>query len=507
LKPSDLIYLLPELVLLLTATLIFVLDMIPSLHRRSAERTGSNTLAWLPYVALAGLGAAALALIPSLNGVQQGATQTTAPGFAMLVADPFALFFKALAILGVALVILTAIPYLRGRTPYSGEFYALLLMVALAISLAVSAVNLIMIYLSMEFLSITSYVLAGYLRHDRKSGEAAIKYFLYGAAASGVMLYGMSLLYGATGTTDLAGISDSLRGMTAGQINWLAIPALVLLLVGFGFKASLVPFHQWAPDTYEGAPTPITAFLSTASKATGFAILMRVFLTAMGPIQVQWTALLAAVAMVTMTIGNLSALRQTNMKRLLAYSSIAQAGYILIGVAAVIADPALEFTGINGVLVYLFAYLVTNVGAFTVVIAFETATGRTEVKDYAGLIRRSPWLAALMLTFLLSLAGIPPTAGFIGKFYVFGPAVQAQMWVLVAVAAVNSVIAAFYYLNIVRYMFLVPAEENAGAVQVPAPFGGALAATGALTLLLGLLPGPLIAWASASADTLLASLR
>jgi NADH-quinone oxidoreductase subunit N len=495
LKPSDLIYLLPELVLLLTATLVFLLDLV---GRKSQSK------AWLPYVALAGLSAAALALIalaliPGLSGAQHVTT--------MLVSDPFALFFKALAILGVALVILTAIPYLRGRTPYSGEFYAFLLIVVLAISLAVSSVNLIMIYLSMEFLSITSYVLAGYLRQDRKSGEAAIKYFLYGAAASGVMLYGMSLLFGATGTTDLGSISASLRGMSQGQIDWLAIPALVLMLVGFGFKASLVPFHQWAPDTYEGAPTPITAFLSTASKATGFAILMRVFLTAMGSVQVQWTALLAAIAMVTMTLGNLSALRQTNMKRLLAYSSIAQAGYILIGVAAVIANPLKTFTGINGVLIYLFAYLVTNVGAFAVVIAFETATGGTEVKDYAGLIRRSPWLACLLLIFLLSLAGIPPTAGFIGKFYVFGAAVQAQMWILVAVAAVNSVIAAFYYLNVVRYMFLVPAEENAGPIQIAAPFGGALAATGALTLLLGLLPGPLIAWASASADTLLAALR
>jgi NADH-quinone oxidoreductase subunit N len=498
LKLSDLIYLLPELVLLLAATLVFLLDL--------AGRKGQSK-AGLPYVALAGLGVAALALIPSLGSTQPVATVTPARGFAMLVSDPYALFFKAVAILGVALVILTAIPYLRGRTPYSGEFYALLLIVALAICLAVSAVNLIMIYLSMEFLSIASYVLAGYLRQDRKSGEAAIKYFLYGAAASGVMLYGMSLLFGATGTTDLAGISASLSSMSQGNINWLAIPALILLLVGFGFKASLVPFHQWAPDTYEGAPTPITAFLSTASKATGFAILMRVFLTAMGPVQVQWTALLVAVAMLTMTLGNLSALRQTNMKRLLAYSSIAQAGYILIGVAAVISNPLKTFTGINGVLIYLFAYLVTNVGAFAVVITFETATGKTDVKDYAGLVRRSPWLASLLLIFLLSLAGIPPTAGFVGKFYVFGAAVQAQMWVLVAVAAVNSVIAAFYYLNVVRYMFLVPADENAGPIRISPPLGGALAATGVLTLLLGVLPGPLIAWASASADTLLVSLR
>jgi NADH-quinone oxidoreductase subunit N len=498
LKPSDLIYLLPELVLLLAAVLIFAIDLI--------RRKDSRSQTWLPYAALAGLGLAALALIPGLTSSQRLTGPLTAQGL-MLVADPFALFFKALAILGIALVILAAIPYLRGRTPYSGEFYAFLLIVAVAISLAVSAVNLVMIYLSMEFLSITSYVLAGYLRQDRKSGEAAIKYFLYGAAASGVMLYGMSLLYGATGTTELTGISASLERMAPEQVSWLAIPALVLLLVGFGFKASLVPFHQWAPDTYEGAPTPVTAFLSTASKATGFAILVRVFLTAFGSVQVQWSALLAAIAIVTMTLGNLAALRQRNMKRLLAYSSIAQAGYILIGVAAFIDKPLQAFTGINGVLIYLFAYLVTNVGAFTVVTAFETATGKTEVKDYAGLIRRSPWLASLLLVFLLSLAGIPPTAGFIGKFYVFGAAVQAQMWILVAVAVVNSVIAAFYYLNVVRVMFLVPPEEDAAPIHIAAPFGGALAATGVLTLLLGLIPGPLIAWASVSASTLFVGLR
>ena len=200
----------------------------------------------------------------------------------MLAADPFALFFKALAIISIAMVILTAMPYMRGRTPYPGEFYALLLVVGVGDLLAVSATNLVLIYLGMEFLSITSYVLAGYLRNDRKSGEAALKYFLYGATASAVMLYGMSLLYGATGTTDLAGIASALAGKAPGELVWLTMPAIILLVAGFGFKASLVPFHQWAPDTYEGAPTPVTAFLSTASKATGFAILMRVFFVALG---------------------------------------------------------------------------------------------------------------------------------------------------------------------------------------------------------------------------------
>ncbi len=489
-KSTDLIYLLPELILLLGAVAVFALDLVGGKWPPKS---------WLPIVALGVLLLALLGLIPSLGGTHVVAT--------MLTIDPFALFFKALIIIGIAIVILTAMPYMRNRTPYTGEFYALLLIVGLAACLAVSANNLVLIYLSMEFLSITSYVLAGYLRQDRKSGEAAIKYFLYGATASAVMLYGMSLLYGATGTVDLVEVRLALEGKAPGELIWLTVPAIILLLAGFGFKASLVPFHQWAPDTYEGAPTPVTAFLSTVSKATGFAILMRVFLVALGLVQMQWVALLVAVSVLTMTLGNLTALRQTNVKRLLAYSSIAQAGYILIGVAAALADPRRTFTGINGVLIYLFVYLFTNVGAFAVVIAIEAATGKVDLKDYAGLVHRAPWLASLLTIFLLSLAGIPPTGGFIGKFFVFGAAVQSQMWVLVAIAAVNSVIAAFYYLNVVRYMFFVPSEEDAGPIRVGLPLQAALAVAALVTLLLGILPGPLIAWASASARTLLVALR
>jgi NADH-quinone oxidoreductase subunit N len=490
LKSTDLISLLPEFILLLGAAAVFALDI---LVRRWRSKV------WLPTVALGVLLLALLAMIPSLGKTQVVAT--------MLVVDPFALFFKVLAVVAVALVILLAMPYLRDRTPYAGEFYALLLIVTLAICLAVSSVNLIMIYLSMEFLSITSYVLAGYLRQDRKSGEAAVKYFLYGATASAVMLYGMSLLFGATGTTGLVGIRNALAAKPVNELLWLTAPAIILLLAGFGFKASLVPFHQWAPDTYEGAPTPITAFLSTASKATGFAIMIRVFIVALGLAQMQWVALLMAVSVVTMTLGNLAALRQTNVKRLLAYSSIAQAGYILIGLAAVLADPSRTFTGLNGLLFYLFAYLFTNIGAFAVVIAIEVHTGKVEIKDYAGLARRAPGLAVLLTMFLLSLAGIPPTAGFMGKFFVFGAAVQSQMWFLVVIAAVNSVVAAFYYLNIVRYMYFVPAEDEGERVKVGAPLQVVLGVTAFLTLLLGVMPGPLYAWASESTKALLLVLR
>lgn len=493
---GSIIYLLPELILLLAAAVVFGLDLV--WYRRRSPGAGSDPLA---YVALAGLGLAALGLLPSLGMTTQVA--------GMIAVDPFAFFFKALALAGVALVILTAIPFMRTRTPYAGEFYGFLLIATLAICLAVSATNLILIYLSMEFLSITSYILAGYLRNDRRSGEAALKYFLYGATASGIMLYGMSLLYGGTGSVQLGGIAAALDSRTPDQMLWLAIPAMILMVAGFGFKASLVPFHQWAPDTYQGAPTPITAFLSTASKATGFAILIRVFFGAFGSPELrdEWVVLLTAIAILTMTIGNLAAIKQSNIKRLLAYSSIAQAGYILIGVAAVLAEPENTFNGLNGVLIYLMAYLFTNVGAFAVVIAIEASTGRTDLKDYSGLARTSPWLAGLLTFFLLSLAGIPPTGGFIGKFFVFGAAVQSQMWLLLLAAAVNSVIAAFYYLNVVRYMFLMPADEPAAPERVARPLALALCITAVATLLLGILPGPLIRWASQSAQALVASLR
>lgn len=493
---NDLIFLLPELLLLLAAALIFILDIVGRRPEDPATLTRPPK-PWLPYVALIGLGAAALGLLPSLG--------QTAAAAAMLAADPFAIFFKALAIIGVALVVLTAMPYMRTRTPYGGEFYALLLIAAAAICLAVGATNFVMLYLAMEFLSITSYILAGFFREDRKSGEAAIKYFLYGATASAVMLYGMSLLYGATGTTDFGGVAQALGKLAGADLLWLGGPAIILMLVGFGFKASLVPFHQWAPDTYEGAPTPVTAFLSTASKATGFAILLRVFLVALGGLQPLWANLLVAVAIVTMTLGNLTAIRQANIKRMLAYSSIAQAGYMVIGVAATTAGRApmaSPFAGVNGVLIYLLAYLVTNVGAFAVVIAIEQRSGKVEIKDYAGLVRRAPWLAATLFVFLLSLAGIPPTAGFVGKLFVFGAAVRANLIPLAVIGALNAVVSAFYYLNVVRVMFFTPPEPDAEAVTVERPLQVAVLLTAALTLLIGLFPGPLIAWASQSVQLL-----
>jgi proton-translocating NADH-quinone oxidoreductase chain N len=459
------------------------------------EGEGSRKTVWIPTLALIGLGAALVATI-----LLWGKPPTTV--LAMMAVDPFALFFKVLAILSVMLVILAAVPYLQDRSRYRGEFYALLVFAALAISLASASINLVSVYLAMEFLSITSYVLAGYLRDDLKSNEAGIKYFLYGAVASAAMLYGMSLLYGATGTTDLAQIASLL---TAGDpsIQWLAVASIVLLLAGFAFKIVLAPFHQWAPDTYEGAPTPVTAFLSVGSKAAGFAILIRVFLTALPAFRwnIGWMAFLMALSIISMALGNLIALRQTNIKRMLAYSSIAQAGYIIIGVICLALNGQEGFLGLNDTLFYLFAYLFANLAVFSAVIAFETATGSSEISDYRGLIRRSPVIAVVLLVGLLSLAGIPGTGGFLGKFFVFGSAIQfqtTQTLVLAIIAVITSVVAAFYYLNVVRYMFFEKVEEGAQSFSVPLGLKVGLAVTAAGILIIGIYPQPFMNLATQS---------
>jgi len=493
----------PELILLLTGLVVLIVDLIwrdGASSGEDAQASDAKTI-WIPAIALVGLGAALAATILLL-----GTPPTIVLG--MMTVDPFALFFKIIALSCVMLVILAAVPYLKGRTPYPGEFYALLVFAGLAISLASSGIDLISVYLGMEFLSITSYVLAGYLRGDPKSSEAGIKYFLYGAVTSAVMLYGMSLLYGATGTTNLSQIALLL--MTGGaSLQWLAVASIVLLLAGFSFKIVLAPFHQWAPDTYEGAPTPVTAFLSVGSKAAGFAILIRVFLTALSADafrwEIGWMAFLMSLSIISMFLGNLVALRQTNIKRMLAYSSIAQAGYIIIGVICLRFDAESAFMGLNGSLFYLFAYLLTNLAVFTGVIAFESATGSTEISDYRGLVSRSPALAGVLLIGLLSLAGIPGTGGFLGKFFVFGSAIQfgvTQTYVLAGLGMLTTVIAAFYYLNVVRYMFFESAEEGAQPVSVPLGLKVGLAITAAGILVVGIYPQPFLDLATDSMQML-----
>jgi proton-translocating NADH-quinone oxidoreductase chain N len=312
------------------------------------------------------------------------------------------------------------------------------------------------------------------------------------------MLYGISLIYGLTGATNLTAIGKALLSPSslAASAPWLMLPAIVFMLAGFGFKIALVPFHQWSPDAYEGAPTPVAAFLSVGPKAAGFAVLIRVLLTALPAYQVDWVAILAGLSLVSMTFGNLVAIQQSNIKRMLAYSGIAQVGYIVVGLVSL--GP--QTLGIPGVLLFILAYLFTNLGAFVAVVAFGHAAGSDEIADYAGLVRRAPFLAAAMVVFFMSLAGIPPTGGFLGKLFVFGAAIQkgSNLFLLLAVVGViNSVISLYYYFNVVRQMFFLPAKE-ATSLYIPPSLVAAVAITMVMTLVMGLYPQPFIDLASRS---------
>lgn len=471
------VFLLPQIILFLTSVVVFGLDLVVN-----------NEKKWLPYLALGGTSASLAVAVYLIVGAAPP-TEPILEG--MLALDSFALFFQIFAALVAGVVIISSLNYIRDCTPYSAEFYSLLLFASIAVALVAAASDLIMIYVAFELLSITSYILTGYLRDDPKSTEAAVKFFLYGAMASAVMLYGMSLLYGVTGSTNLSTIASVHMEVDA-SLQRVILPAIILILVGFGFKIAAVPFHQWAPDAYEGAPTPVTAFLSVGPKAAGFAVLMRVLSVALPGFHTDWVALLSALSMTTMTLGNLVAISQKNIKRMLAYSSIAQAGYMLMGVASWnLWQSANIFDGISGVLFYLLVYLFANLGAFSTVIAFERSTGSNNIEDYAGLMQRSPFLAGTMIVFLLSLVGIPGTGGFIGKFFIFGAAIRAEFYGLVVVAALNSIISAFYYLNVARYMFFEPSSEKS-QVKPSLALKVALVVNCVLVLVLGLYAQPFL---------------
>jgi len=480
---ESLILLSPQLLLLAWALVVFGLDL--------AFKKPRDVVA---YVALAGF---APPLAAAVYLLANGSNQSLLSG--MVRVDAFSLYFAIIACLAAGLVILASMEYIKARTRYRGEFYALLLLATLAMSLMSSSSNLIMIYLSIEFMSLTSYVLVGFFRDDPKSAEGGMKYFLFGAVTSALMLYGMSLMYGATGTTDLQEIASNLAAIQATMppTRWLILPSILLMIAGFSFKMALVPFHQWSPDAYEGAPTPVATLLSVGPKAMAFAILLRVLLTAVPAFQFDWVAILMGISLVSMTLGNLTAIRQTNIKRMLAYSSIAQAGYILVGVVSIV-----PFTiGIDGVLFYLMAYLFTNAGVFIAVIAFSHVTNSDEISDYAGLVRRAPALAAVMVIFFMSLAGLPPTAGFVGKLLVFGAAVQAGYYYLAIIGALNSVISVVYYFNVVRQMFFLPppTEEPLSLPRFPM---AAVVVCVVLVMVIGLYAQPLIDLVSRSVTVL-----
>ncbi len=491
---------LPELILLFGGLLILFLDTTLGNKNDSGRGYMAITVLFL-LVGLVGV------IVQfgqfSLTGLQREAFTA----LHVIQIDSFGLFVKITIYTSMLIVAIAGGAFMNPRVAGKGEFWSLFLFVTLSMSLAVSASNLLLLFLTIEFLSITSYILVGIVREDKRSVEAGVKYFLYGSVASSVMLYGMSLLYGASGSLDLVTIGQAFAENPA--LEPVALVTILLLLVGLGFKTSLAPFYQWAPDTYDGAPTPITAYLSTASKAVGFAVMARVFIVAFGPYRAEWVPILAGLSILTMSIGNLVALRQTSVKRMLAYSSVAQAGYILMGLVAVVSSvqgdlQTLTMNGLNGVLIYLFAYLFTNVGAFMVVMAVEDDAGNANVSSFEGLSQRSPVLAWSMFIFLLSLTGIPLTGGFIGKFYVFGAAVQHQYFWLTLVAVINAGVAAYYYLNVARAMFFGAHSETQPprfAISLPLQIGLVICVFA--TFWIGIYPPNVIDWADAASRQLL----
>jgi len=474
---EELLRFLPEMILAIFAVLVMLWE---SRHDEHGERPG------IPAFAFIGLGLAAAASIVA------GA----APGYAfrnMLVVDSFATFFRLL-LMGIgAMAVMTASPFLRARKAEGGEYYSLILLSLIGQSLMAASNELIMVFIGIEISSISSYVLAGYLKDDKRVNESALKYFLLGSFATGFLLYGVSWIYGLTGSTNLNEIASILGNADIAPDAVLTGAATALILAGLCFKVSAFPFQSWAPDVYQGAATPVGAFLSAAPKAAAFATLLRVFLTAFDPMADRWLPLLIVVALLTMVIGNLAALWQTDVKRILGYSSIANAGYVLVAVAAH------STLGISAVLFYLAAYSVMNFGAFAVVSLRE----ETELKDFEGLAKRQPATAALMTVFMASLIGLPMTAGFFGKFYIFQSAIDAELYWLAGLGLLTSAVAAFYYLRVIAAMYMKPSPEGAPEMAVPAASQQAVMfVAAALTIGFGIFPGWLLDWATRSSGLL-----
>ncbi len=479
---SDLLPLAPQLFVTLLAMVVLLLE---ALRPRTSNRALAN-------VSLLGLAVAFLLQV--WHWPVGGSVKTLLNG--MAAADLYTACFNVILIAGTFLGILLSVDYLEQEGSGHGEYYALLLFTTAGGMIMASSMNLIAIFLGLEILSVSLYILAGYQRERLVSEEAALKYFLLGAFASAFFLYGMALMYGASGSLDLAEIRDriSIQGDTSR--NYLLLGGVSLMLVGFGFKVAVVPFHIWTPDVYEGAPTAVTAFMSVVAKAAGFAAFVRVLAFAFptgAQITIQVSAVLASVATLTMIVGNVVAIAQRNIKRLLAYSSIAHAGYMLVGVVAALRDPAGE--GIPSVLFYALVYTFSNLGAFAVVLALrKRGEELLTLDEMSGLGVRYPALGLLMALFMLSLAGMPPTAGFLGKLYVFRALLNlsdtvAMPW-LVIVAVLTSVVSFYYYVRVVTNMFMRPAElkEDETEYAGRGPLGFSLVATAVGTILLGILP-------------------
>lgn len=472
---GDLFLILPELLVVTAACVVLVLDPI----LRTSAKDG---LVWLSL--------GTLAVCMGLTASQMTVPVSIFSG--LVIIDPYGGFWKLLLYFITGLTILLSYSYLKEERLYFGEYYGFILLALCGMMVMVSATDLLTIYLGTELMSLSLYVMAGLKRSAPRSLEASAKYFVLGAFSSGILLYGISLLYGATGSTRLPEIATAIAGQSVD--NPLLLFATILLAVGFGFKLAVVPFHMWTPDVYQGAPTSVTAFMAVASKAASFGAFLRVFIEGLGGLKSNWSAIFLFLCIATLLLGNVVALVQTNIKRMLAYSSIAHAGYALIGVVA--AGQLNDSSGIASVLLYLTLYAFMTFGAFSIVAMLrKDGIEGEEIEDFTGLAKRHPLAALLMLIFMVSLAGIPPTAGFIGKFYIFMSAVEAGLTWLAVVALIFAVISAYYYLRLVMVMYMrEPNDATTAAPQmVMSPtLSIVLACTVAGVVIFGIYPNPLV---------------
>ncbi|HEX6988839.1 MAG TPA: NADH-quinone oxidoreductase subunit N [Bacillota bacterium] len=471
---NELLVILPEIVLLAFALLALIWAQF--LGERAPGRIAA---------------AAALGTVLALASLFFAAQAASGPVlFGAVAADGFSVFIRAVLYAGALLVILGGAGYIRRFGVPAGEFYSLFLLAMTGGGFMAAAANVLTFYVGLELLSLSSYALAGLRLDDPDSNEASLKYFLNGAVSSAILLFGLSWLFGLTGTLDLAGTAAALASSSAHPA--LIVTAVTFVVAGLGFKMATVPFHLWVPDVYQGAPTPVTAFLSVGSKGAALAAALRLFYEGMGPLAERWTVYFALLAAVTMTWGNVSGLLQRNIKRMLGYSSIAHAGYLLVGLAAG------SEQGVWAAMFYLLAYTFTNLGAFTVVMVVRNSGGAFEIDGYAGLARRNPFVAGAMTVFFLSLIGFPFTAGFFGKLYLIGAAVNSGLIWLAVLTAINSVISVGYYYGVVRNMYLRESDTEQPAVTLGGSDRLATALALVMTLGIGIVP-QFLSWAQASA--------
>jgi NADH-quinone oxidoreductase subunit N len=497
--PADLKLIAPEFILTVCACVALVMDvLLPQRQKR-----------WTGYFALGSLALAGASVV--VLGAQVWPGSSVTGFYGTIKVDGFAVVFKLIFLLAAALTVAISLRYLDVEGEQRGEYYSLVLFATVGMMFLSSGYDLIVLYISLELMALTFYVLVGYTKRERRSNEAGMKYFLLGAFSSGILLYGMSLLFGVAGSTNLGEIAPAVAraastatDLAGPSMRPMVVLAMIALAAGLFFKIAAVPFHMWAPDAYEGAPTSVTAFLSTGSKAASFALYARIFIEALGGMRVDWAPLLGLVAAITIMVGNWAAVTQTNSKRLLAYSSISNAGYLLLGVIAA------NTYGYTGLVVYLIVYTFMNVGAFGIIISLRRrGVIGDEVEDLSGLGQKSPVMALMMAIFMLSLGGLPVTGGFIGKWFLFGGIIErgkaeGKNWYywLAAWAAVNTVVSFYYYVRFIRAMYIGDREADARPLSLSAPLQTALVVCAVAVIVIGVYPQPFINAAEAVAASL-----